>query len=183
MADDAAVLDPAAESQPASPPDGPMSAFRMALVAGLIGVVVTGGLAGWLSFRGYEDHRATVQRNLFVQAARQGAMDLTTIDYEHVDADVQRILDSATGTFHDTFAQRWRPFVDLVKRERSKLVGTVNDVGLESQNGDLGEVLVAVTVKSSNPEQAQREPQVWRMRITVRRVGDQGKISNVAFVS
>lgn len=183
MADDAAVPDSVQESRPASPPDGRFSAFRMALTAGLTAIVVTGGLAGWLSFRGYEDHQADMQRNLFVQTARQGAQDLTTVDYEHVDDDVQRILDSATGTFHDTFAQRWRPFVDLIKRERSKLVGTVNDAGLESQTGDLGQVLVAVTVKSSNPEHAQREPQVWRMRITVRKVGDQGKISNVAFVS
>lgn len=160
-----------------------MSVHRMALAAGTIGVVVMAALTSWLSFRVYEDHQADMRRDLFVQTARQGATQLTTIDYEHVDADAQRILDSATGGFRDTFAQRWRPFVDLVKHERSKLVGTVSDAGLESQSGDLGQVLVAVIVKSSNPEHAQREPQVWRMRISVRKIGDQAKISNVAFVS
>lgn len=140
-------------------------------------------LTGWLSARGYQDHRADEQRTLFVQTARQGAVNLTTIDYEHADADVQRILDSATGSFHKTFAQGWRPLIDLVKRDRSKLVGTVTDIGLESQRGDTGQVLVAVIVKSSNPQHAQRQPQLWRMRITVQQEGDQGKLANVAFVS
>lgn len=164
-----------------SPGNG--SVHRMALAAGVIGVVVMAALVGWLSFRAYEDHRADVQRNLFVQAARDGAVTLTSIDYQHADADAQRILDLATGSFHNNFSQRWRPFIELVKRERSKLTGTVSDAGLESQTGDIGQVLVAVTVRTSSPGQAHQEPQVWRMRITVHKVGDQGKISNVAFVS
>ncbi|MGH3636370.1 mammalian cell entry protein [Mycobacterium sp.] len=164
-------------------PKGPVSVHLMAFAAGLIGVVVMAALAAWLGFPTYQDHQAGVRRTLFVQAARQGAVNLTTVDYEHADADAQRILDSATGSFHDHFSARWGPFVDLVKREQSKLVGTVSDAGLESQTGDVGQVLVAVTVKTSNPGQAQQEPQVWRMRITVQKVGEAGKISNVAFVS
>lgn len=150
----------------------------MALVAGQILVVVMAGLAGWLSFRVYEDHEADARRDLFVQAAREGAVNLTTIDYQHPDADVKRILDSATGSFRSSFSQHWWPLL-----ERSKPVGSVSDVGLESQTGDVGQVLVAMTVKSSKPEHAQQEPQLWRMRITVQKVGDQGKISNVASVS
>jgi len=142
------------ESQPADAPPAKDSVHRMALVAGQIAVLVMAGLAGWLSFRVYEDHRADARRDLFVQAAAQGAVNLTTIDYEHADADVQRILDSATGSFRNSFSRQWRPLVDLVIRERSKLVGTVSDAGLESQTGDVGQVLVAATVKSSNPEHA-----------------------------
>ena len=182
MAEDAAVPGPVEESRPADALPANGSIHRMALLAGQVVVVVMAGLAGWLSFRVYQDHQADARRDLFVQTASQGAVNLTTIDYEHADADVQRILDSATGSFHNTFSQRGQPFLDLVKQERSKLVGTVSDAGLESQSGDMGQVLVAVTVKSSKPEHAQQEPQHWRMRITVQKVGDQGKISNVAFV-
>src|SRR5882757_1932661 len=32
--------------------------------------------------------------------------DLTTIDWQEADSDIQRILDGATGRFHDDFAQR-----------------------------------------------------------------------------
>lgn len=155
----------------------------MSLLAGLIGMVVLAGLVGWLGFRSYEAHESDARRDLFVQAARQSAVNLTTIDYQHIDADVQRILDASTGSFHDNFSQRWRPFVDIVKRDHSRLQGTVNEAGLESQRGDVGQVLVAVTVKSANPAGPQQEPQVWRMRITVQKTGGEGKISNVAFVS
>lgn len=173
---------PVEEAQPA-PAVAAKPVLRKSLLAGLIGTVALAALVGWLGFRDYEAHQSDAQRNLLVQAARQSAVYLTTIDYQHIDADVQRILDSSTGGFHDNFAARWRPFVDLVKRDHSRLEGTVNEAGLESQRGDVGQVLVAVTVKSANPAGPQQEPQVWRMRLTVQKVGDEGKISNVAFVS
>ena len=63
------------------------------------------------------------------------------------------------------------------------LLGTVTDAGLESVTGDQGRVLVAVTVKSADPAQAEQEPRFLRMRITVQKVGDGAKVSDVAFVS
>jgi Mce-associated membrane protein len=65
---------------------------------------------------------------------------------------------------------------------RSKLVGTVIEAGLQSQIGDLGRVLVAVTVKSSDSAQADQEPALWRMQITVQKTGDVGKVADVVFV-
>ena len=50
----------------------------------------------------------------------------------------------------------------------------------ESENG--AEVLVAVTVKTSNAGVPEQAPRAWRMRITVEKVGDQAKVSNVRFV-
>ena len=160
----------------------PAQVERIALVAGLVAGVVLAGLVGWLGFRAYEAHDLDGQRNLFVQAASQGAANLLTVDYHHADADAQRILDSATGKFYDSFARRKQSYIDNAKRMRSQLVGTVTDAGLESRNGDLGRVLVAVTVKSSDPAQAHQEPQFWRIRVTVKRVGDVAKVSDVVFV-
>lgn len=167
----------------AAPPTRPIAAERWALVAGVTGVVVLGAVVGWLGFRAYESHAAEVQRNLFLQVARQGAADLTTFDYQHVDTDVQRILNLATGSFYDNFSHRSRSFIDTVKHSRSKSAGTVTEAGVESQTGDEGHVLVAVTVRTANPGSAEQEPQALRMRITVHKLGCRGKISNVAFLS
>jgi len=52
---------------------------------------------------------------------------LTTIDYNEADADVQRILNSTTGSFYDDFSKRSQPFVDVVKQARSKSEGTVTE--------------------------------------------------------
>jgi Mce-associated membrane protein len=158
-----------------------LSRVGAALVAGALIVAALAGLSGWLGYRAYQKHDAQVRQNLYIATARQGAVNLTTINYIQVEADVQRILDLATGAFRDDFEQRAKPFEEVVKAAQSKSEGTVTDAGLESQRGDSAQVLVAVAVKSSTAggEEAPRE---WRMRIEVRSVGDDAKVSNVVFV-
>ncbi|MCW2664858.1 MAG: hypothetical protein JWP83_6010 [Mycobacterium sp.] len=160
----------------------PMSSVRLATVLGVVVVVALTALAGWLGFRNYQAHQVQAQRALLVQVGRQGALNLTTIDWQHADTDIQRILDSATGTFYDDFSKRSKPFVDVVKKAQSKSAGTVVEAGLESQSGDEAQVLVAVSVKTSNAGAAEEEPRHWRMRISVKKVGDEAKVSNVEFV-
>ncbi|MEE2852422.1 MAG: Mce protein [Actinomycetota bacterium] len=158
-----------------------LSRTGSALVAGGLIVATLAGVSGWLGYRAYQRHEAQARQNLYVATARQGAVNLTTINYTQVDADVQRILDLATGAFRDDFEQRAKPFEEVVKAAQSKSEGTVTDAGLESQRGDSAQVLVAVAVKSrtAGGEEAPRE---WRMRIEVRSVGDDAKVSNVVFV-
>jgi Mce-associated membrane protein len=159
-----------------------MSHVRQATIAGLVVVVALGGLTGWLGVRAQQSHRAEDQRELFLHVGRRGALNLTTIDFQNAEGDVARILDSATGTFHDDFQKRSQPFIDAVKQAQSKSVGTITEAGLESESGDEAEVLVAVAVKTSNVGAAEQQPRAWRMRIAVQKVGDQAKVSNVEFV-
>jgi Mce-associated membrane protein len=166
--------------RPAPPP---AQLERIALIGGLAAAAVLAGLVGWLGFRTYEAQNSEAQRALFVQAAQDVAVNLSTVDYQHADADAQRIQDSAIGTFADSFAHHKQSYIDQAKQSRSRSLGTVTDVGLESQSGDQGRVLVAVTVKPADPGPADQVPQFFRMRITVRKVGDGAKISDVAFVS
>jgi Mce-associated membrane protein len=158
-----------------------LSRTGSALVASAAVLAMVTGLTGWLGYLAYEKRQAHAQRDLFVQIARQGAVNLTTINYTEVDADVQRIIDLSTGAFRDDFLQRSKPFIEVVKAAQSKSEGTVTDAGLETQRGDSAQVLVAIAVKSrtAGGEEAPRE---WRMRIEVQSVGDDAKVSNVVFV-
>ena len=161
----------------------PMSPVRLALIVGLVTVMALSGLIGWLGYRAYEARQATERHNLFLQVGRQGALNLTTIDFEHVDEDVTRILDSATGAFYDEFQQRSQPFAEVVKQVQSKSVGNVTEAGVESETSDEAQVLVAVTVNTSVAGQPEQAPRAWRMRILVQQVGeDDAKVSNVEFV-
>jgi Mce-associated membrane protein len=146
-------------------------------------IVVLVGLGGWLGFRLQQDHQVQAQRNLYVQVARQTAINLTTISYTEVDADINRILDSATGAFHDEFQNRSKPFVEVIKKVQSKSEGTVAEAGLLSYTKDQGQVLVAVAVKTTmGAVPADQEPRRWRMRLTVDKAGDSAKVSKVEFV-
>ena len=140
-------------------------------------------LCGWLGSARTSRAQAADERNLFLQVGRQAALNLTTIDFEHADEDVQRVLDSSTGTFYDDFQARAQPFKEVVKQAKSKSVGTIAEAGVESETEDGADVLVAVTVKTSNAGAAEQEPRAWRMRITVQKVGDEAKVANVRFVS
>jgi Mce-associated membrane protein len=179
-----ADYDEEAADEDAAPPKPRMSHLRLATIAGLVLVVALAGLTGWLGFRTYQSHQADEQHKLFLQVGRQGALNLTTIDWQQADKDVQRILDSATGTFYDDFQKRSGPFVEVVKQAQSKSVGTIAEAGLEpnsiTDNG--AQVLVAVTVKTSNAGAPEQAPRAWRMRISVQKVDDGAKVSNVEFV-
>ena len=171
-----------ANGTPTARSRAPMSALRCATLVGLAIVVALAVLVGCLGFRTYQSHQAQAQRSEFLQVARQGAVNLTTIDWQHADAAMRRILDGATGQFYDDFATRSQPFVDVVKQTKSTTVGTITEVGVESEAAGTAEVLVAVTVKTSNAGAPEQDPRAWRMRISVRQVGDQAKVSNVEFV-
>ncbi|UXA16897.1 Mce protein [Mycobacterium sp. SMC-4] len=180
--DDGAADEVAGEATDEAPARAPMSHVKLALIAGLVAVLALTGLTGWLGYRTYESHREEQQRNLFLQVGRQGAVNLTTIDWENAEADVQRILDSATGTFYDEFQERAQPFVEVVKQAQSKSEGTIAEAGLESYGDNEGTVLVAVTVRTSNAGAPEQQPRAWRMRLTVQEVAGEAKVSRVDFV-
>jgi Mce-associated membrane protein len=155
---------------------------RLAVLLGLMMAAVLAALIGILGVRAYGKHQSEMLRALYLQVGRQGAVNLTTIDWHHADADVQRILGSATGSFYDDFSQRSGPFVEVVKKVQSISTGTVTIAGLESSTDNDAQVLVAVNVETTTSEAPQQTPRAWRMRISVQKVGNDVKVSNVVFV-
>ncbi|WP_319449824.1 MULTISPECIES: mammalian cell entry protein [unclassified Mycobacterium] len=158
------------------------STTATAITVGVVIVIALGSVAGWLGYRVIADRRAQATRAAMIDAARQGAVDLTSIDYTRVDADIQRILDASTGTFRKDFQDRSKPFVDVVKQAQSKSEGTVTAAGLESQDGDTARVLVTVSVKTSNVGAQEQQPRAWRMLIDVQNADNAIKVSDVQFV-
>jgi Mce-associated membrane protein len=169
-------------SEGTTPTTESITPVRLAMALGLVAVVGLTTLGGWFGFREHQTHQDQQQRALMIQVGRQGAVNLTTIDWQHADADIKRILDSATGAFYDDFAKRSKPFVDVVQKAQSKSVGTVTEAGLESQSGDQAQVLVAVSVSTTSIAGPEPDPRRWRMRIFVQKIGNEAKVSNVVFV-
>ena len=152
------------------------------LVVSATTVAVLAGLTAWLGYQTYQSSQVQQRHNLFLTVARQGALNLTTISYTDAGADVARILDSATGGFRDEFQQRSQSFIALVNKAQSKSVGTIIEAGVESEQDNQAQVLVAVNVDTSLAGAPEPKPRAWRMRLMVQRIGDGAKISNVEFV-
>lgn len=179
------------EDDPTDSMEGPQAAssqrelpaFRTLIAAGLIAALTTAGLGGWIAYRVHQTQQIEARRSLFLEAGRQSALNLTTIDFADVDTDIQRVVDSATGTFREDFQQRSPQLADFVRKAQSKTEGSVTEVGIESIDGDSATVLVAVSVKASDHDTPEQPRRLWRMRIDLREDAGNVKVSNVGFVA
>ncbi|MGV0794975.1 mammalian cell entry protein [Mycolicibacterium sp. XJ1819] len=167
---------------------GPRGA-RRAAAAALVMVLAMTALVGWLAYRDHRSQAFEADQQMFVAAGRQVAENLTTIDWAQAEADVERVLDSAAGSFHEEFSQRSADFIDVVKKARSKSEGTISEVGLESESEGNAVVLVVAAVRTStvdddgNPVADSETSSQWRMRISLEKADGDVKATNVEFVS
>lgn len=163
---------------------------RRALIGGIAASVVLAILFGWFGQQAYRDQSSDRLRREFLEAGKQGAVNLTTIDYARAEADVQRVLDTSTGQFRADFKSRSIAFIDVVKKAESRSFGTVTEAAVESVDGRSGQVLVAIVVKSKTRGIEESQPRYWRMRLTVTKDGSgagdksdgKAKVSKVEFV-
>lgn len=153
-----------------------VSAFAVALIA------VSAAVSGLL----IQHHRETVQANQhkveFTEAARQGVVALTSLDFSRAEQDVQRVLEHSAGAFRDDFESRAPDFTSVIQQSQVATAGTVNSAAVESMTEDSAVVLVAATSQVTNSAGAQGEPRAWRLSVTVTREGDTIKMSKVEFV-
>jgi Mce-associated membrane protein len=159
-----------------------MQPDRVALLFGLGALAGVAAVCGWLTDAYHRQHVADQQEAAYLQTARQGALNLTTIDWQHADTDIARILDLSTGQFRDDFSARAQDFTTVVKQTQSRTEGTIVDAGIEVETLTGAQVLVAINVKSILGDQPEQHSRGWRMRIFVERDGESAKIANVEFV-
>src|ERR1700739_3654936 len=86
-----------ADSEPKARSKKRMSAQRWATLLSLTVIVALSVLVGWLGFRVHQSQKADAQRSQFLQVARQGALNLTTIDWQDAHAEWRRVLDGGAG--------------------------------------------------------------------------------------
>ncbi|MCF8571255.1 hypothetical protein L5G32_13355 [Gordonia sp. HY002] len=176
------------EAGPDSPePDSPAepdSGTRRGLITGIaIGAVIlalavaTGFTASW-----YVSDRDREQLDAqYVDAARQGVLNVISVSADRADRDVDRILEGSTGEFRADFAGRSKDFIDVVKQMKVTSKGTVNAVGIETSDEHAARLLVSATSLVTNGSGAQEEPRVWRLRVHLQHGDDRILIEKVDF--
>lgn len=160
---------------------------RLRLVAGTVAALLTAGLLAATGYMLWQHHDNTQQRRQaaeYAAAARQGVINLMSIDYTTAQESVQRVLDGSTGRFRDNFADTADDFVKALKDEKIVTRATVNDTAVESMTSDTAVVLVSATSRREGAQSPkdQQEPRLWRVVLSLEHDGDQIKVSGVDFV-
>ncbi|MDJ0441100.1 hypothetical protein QNA26_29605 [Rhodococcus qingshengii] len=126
---------------------------------------------------------AKAQRLAYVQAARQGVVNILSVNFNTADSDVQRILDGATGAWRDEFSPQAAPFIDVVKQAQVVTTADITEAGLERiGDDDTAQVLIAATSKVTNAAGANEDPRSFRVRVSLSRDSGQLKVSKMEYV-
>lgn len=158
------------------------AAAIVTICALLIGTICALLGSGWMLWHHHDVLQKRQHSAAFVAAARQGVINLTSLDFKKAKEDVQRILDSSTGEFKDDFARRADDFASVVKDSKAVTEGSVAATAVESIGEDSAVVLVLANERVTNLAGAKDAPRAFRFRVSVARDGDQLKISKVEFV-
>lgn len=161
---------------------------RRATALVTLGALITAGLLGVTGYMVWQDKKASDlnQRTAeFSAAARQGVVNLMSMDYNAAEESVRRVIDDSTGKFHEDVADSADDMIKAMQASKVVTTVTVNDSAVESISGDSAVVLVAATSEKRDataPPNADSQPRVWRVVVTVARDGGQLKVSDVEFV-
>lgn len=140
------------------------------------------GASGYMMWQRHEITERNQHAANFLAGARQGVVNMTSLDFNRAKEDVQRVIDSSTGQFRDDFQQRAKDFTTVVEQSKVVTQGTVNAAAVQSMDGNSALVLVAATSRITNAAGAKDEPRNWRLKVTVTDDGGQYKMSKLEFV-
>jgi Mce-associated membrane protein len=155
----------------------------IAAVAAVILICAFAGLSAYMVIQHRDATKHQQREAAFVAGAKQGVLNMISLDFNKAKEDVQRVIDGSTGPFKDDFQQRANDFIAVVTQSKAVTEGTVNAAALESINGDSAVVLVSATSQVTNsPPGKDVPPLVWRLRVTVSDVDGHYKMSKVEYV-
>ncbi|CDO90790.1 hypothetical protein AWC29_17855 [Mycobacterium triplex] len=140
------------------------------------------GASGYMMWQRHEITERNQRIASFLAGARQGVVNMTSLDFNKAKEDVQRVIDSSTGQFRDDFQQRAKDFTTVVEQSKVVTQGTVNAAAVQSIDGNSALVLVAATSRITNAAGAKDEPRRWRLKVTVTEEGGQYKMSKLEFI-
>jgi Mce-associated membrane protein len=172
-------------AEPVTEPAGWRRRIPMiAAVAGVILIVCFTGASVYMVLQHRDATKHQQREAAFVAGAKQGVLNMISLDFNKAKADVQRVIDSSTGQFKDDFQQRANDFIAVVTQSKAVTEGTVNAAAIESMDRDSAVVLVSATSQVTNsPPGKDEPPRIWRLRVTVAQVGGQYKMSKVEYVA
>nr|WP_141307776.1 hypothetical protein [Streptomyces spinoverrucosus] len=155
---------------------------RAVSVGLVMATVLSTASALWLSFGLYEQRAAEQRRQDILAAARQSALNFTSLDYRRYDRDSANVLKGSTGDFKKEFAARTKDLTDLVKQNKSVSEGQVLDAGIVRSDERSARVLVVADSKVTNTAVPKGEARTYRLQLDLVQEDGRWLTSDVEFV-
>lgn len=172
----------AAPERPDAPAGARRDRTRIALYA-LAGVMLLLLIAALLlGLRLRNEALDDAARRDALAAARQSALNLTSIDQENIEEDIANVLDGATGEFRQDFAARAGELESLLTENDVTAEGRVLEAGLVRSDRRSATALVIVDSTVSNTAAPDGRVNSYRMRLELEKVGDRWLTSSLEFV-
>lgn len=148
----------------------------------VVATVLCTASALWLSMRLYEQRAAEQRRQDILAAARQSALNFTSLDYRRYGQDSARVLKGATGDFRKEFTAQTEELTELVARNKSVSEGQVLDAGIVRSDEDSARVLVVADSKVTNTAVPKGEARTYRLQLDLVHEDGRWLTSDVEFV-
>ncbi|MDT0481070.1 MULTISPECIES: hypothetical protein [unclassified Streptomyces] len=148
----------------------------------VVATVLTTALTIWLSFGLYNQREAEQRRQDLLAAARQSALNFTSLDYRHYDRDSANVIESATGDFKKQFAAQTEELTQLVAQNKSVSEGQVLEAGIVRSDEHSARVLVVADSRVTNIAAPKGEARTYRLQLDLVHRDGRWLTSDVEFV-
>ena len=122
------------------------------------------------------------RRDAALRAAKQSALNLTSIDNESFDEDVQLVLDGATGAFRTDFEARSKDLKQILTENKVVSEGKVIEAGLVRFDPRNATALVVVDSTVRNTAAPEGRVNTYRMQLELELRDGEWRTSMLEFV-
>ena len=129
-----------------------------------------------------DDRAEDEQREAALAAARQTAVNFTTVNHETVDRDLERVLTGATGEFREDFEAGAEDLKKIITDNEVESTGSVLATALVSSDPDSAVVLIVVDSTVSNSASPEGQIRRFRIQMDLAREDGRWRTSTLEFV-
>lgn len=140
-------------------------------------------LSGYFAYQLYGQHQEEQRRQDVLSAARQTAVNFTSLHYKTYEADSRNVLKGSTGRFKKQFSAQTEELTKLVTQNKSVSKGQVLEAGVVRAGEKSARVLVVADSTVKNVSAPKGETRNYRLQLDLVEEGGRWLTSNVEFVA
>jgi Mce-associated membrane protein len=172
-----------APAPPSAAPGAAGPARRWSLIAGyVLGTALAAGLGWLLLLQIDKEAEADPAREDVLRAARQSALNLTSIDNENFDTDVKNVLEGSTGAFRTDFEARSKDLKKVLEENEVVSEGKVIEAAIVRADSRTATALVVVDSNVKNTAVPDGRVNTYRMKLELENQDGTWRTSMLEFV-